>query len=152
VASIASTISLSLLGRAELGRSAAPVNGPSQWIWGRHAPYQNRFSLRYTIVGYAVHHGASVFWAVLFEKLRQHLSRDDELKPAVVPAVVTTAAAYTVDFHFTPERLTPGFEHRLSNHSLLIVYGTFALALATAALVADRRERHGGSRPRVKSS
>jgi len=61
VASIVSTISLAILGKAELDKSAAPVNGPSQWIWGRHAPYQNRFSLRYTVVGYAIHHVASIF-------------------------------------------------------------------------------------------
>ena len=31
-ASVLSTISLALLGKSELGRAAAPVNGPSQWI------------------------------------------------------------------------------------------------------------------------
>ena len=73
VASITSTVALSMLGKAELDKSAAPLNGPSQWIWGRHAPYQNQFSLRYTIVGYLIHHAASVFWATWYEKLRQRL-------------------------------------------------------------------------------
>ena len=63
VASITSTVALSMLGKAELDKSAAPLNGPSQWIWGRHAPYQNHFSFRYTVVGYLIHHAASVFWA-----------------------------------------------------------------------------------------
>jgi hypothetical protein len=39
-----------------------PINGSSQWIWGRQAPFENRFSVRYTIVGYAIHHAPSVFW------------------------------------------------------------------------------------------
>jgi hypothetical protein len=135
VASVASTISLSMLGKAELDRSAAPVNGPSQWIWGRHAPYQNRFSLRYTIVGYLIHHAASVFWALWYERLRQRLPVAKNAAAELAPAVAIAAAAYIVDFHLTPQRLTPGFEHRLSKRSLLTVYGTFALGLAAMALL-----------------
>lgn len=135
IASIASSISLSILGKAELGDSAAPMNGPSQWLWGRHAPYQNRFTLRYTIVGYVIHHAASVFWAIWYERLRRRFAPARTVTAVLAPAVIATAAAYTVDFHFTPKRLTPGFEHRLSKPSLLIVYGTFALGLAAAALV-----------------
>lgn len=142
VASIASTIALSILGKTELGKSAAPVNGPSQWIWGRHAPYQDRFSLRYTIVGYAVHHAASVFWAIWYEKLRQRFAPAKSTAAVLAPAVATTAAAYAVDFHFTPKRLTPGFEHRLSQPSLLIAYGTFALGLAAMALIERNQPRH----------
>lgn len=135
IASIASTIALSILGKAELGKTAAPINGPSQWIWGRHAPYQDRFSLRYTIVGYAIHHAASVFWALWYEKLRQRMGPPESAASALAPAVITATAAYAVDFHFTPKRLTPGFENRLSQRSLLMVYGTFALGLGATALV-----------------
>jgi len=145
-ASIASTICLSLLGKAELNRLAAPVNGPSQWIWGRYAPYENRFSLRYTIVGYLIHHAASVFWATLYEKLRQRMARADAAAAVIMPATATTTAAYIVDFHLTPKRLTPGFEHRLSKGALLMVYGSFAIGLAAVAL-ADRYRRDARSRP-----
>ena len=148
-ASIASTVCLSLAGKAELNRLAAPLNGPSQWVWGRHAPYENRFSLQYTIVGYLIHHAASVFWAILHEKLRQRMARADAATAAIVPAVATTTAAYIVDFHFTPKRLTPGFEHRLSRGALLMVYGSFAIGLAAAAL-ADRYR--GGVRSTRSSS
>jgi hypothetical protein len=145
VASITSTVALSMLGKAELDRSAAPLNGPSQWIWGRHAPYQNRFSLRYTIVGYLIHHSASVFWAIWYEKLRQRLPPAGNAVAVLAPAVVITTAAYAVDFHFTPQRLTPGFEHRLSKRSLLTVYGAFALGLAATALI----DRYSRSRERA---
>lgn len=138
VASIVSTIALSILGKAELGKFAAPVNGPSQWIWGRHAPYQDQFSLRYTLIGYGIHHAASVFWAIWYEKLRQQLPPAESAATVLAPAVATTAAAYAVDFHFTPQRLTPGFEHRLSQRSLLIVYGTFALGLAVTVLLSRK--------------
>ena len=141
VASVVSTVALSILGKAELGKSAAPINGPSQWIWGRHAPYQDDFSLRYTLIGYAIHHAASVFWAIWYEKLRQQLPPAESAAAVLAPAVATTVAAYAVDFHFTPKRLTPGFEHRLSQRSLLIVYGTFALGLAAAVLFVRKPPR-----------
>ena len=135
VASIASAIVLSLRGKAELGKSAAPVNGPSQWIWGLHAPYQDRFTLRYTVVGYGIHHVASVFWAIWYEKLRHQFPPAETTTAVLAPAVATTAAAYAVDFHCTPKRLTPGFERRLSQRSLLMVYGAFAIGLAATALM-----------------
>lgn len=138
VASIASTICLSLIGKAELNKAAAPINGPSHWIWGRYALYEDRFSLRYTVVGYLIHHAASVFWALLHEKLRQRKARADTVAAVILPAVVTTTAAYIIDFHFTPKRFTPGFEHRLSKGGLLMVYASFALGLAAAAFAADQ--------------
>jgi hypothetical protein len=91
-------------------------------------------------VGYAIHHAASIFWAILHEKLRPRLSQTGSKTAAIAPAIVTTAAAYVVDFYVIPKRLTPGFEHRLSKRSLFMVYGTFALGLATVALM----DRHGG--------
>lgn len=149
VASITSTISLSVLGKTELGDSAAPMNGPSQWIWGKHAPYQNRFTLRYTIIGYVIHHAASVFWAIWYERLRQRITSTKTGSAVLAPAVMTTVAAYVVDFHFTPKRLTPGFERRLSQRSLLIVYGTFALGLAATALLGrwPARQAHTRKKP-----
>ena len=151
VASVASTIALSLLGKAELGKSAAPVNGPSQWIWGRHAPYQDRFSLRYTIVGYAIHHAASVFWAIWYEKLRQRFTPAKNIPAVLAPAVAAATAAYAVDFHFTPRRLTPGFENRLSQRALLMVYGSFALGLAATVLV-DRYCKPRGTVRRISKT
>jgi hypothetical protein len=140
VAGIVSTIFLAILGKTELGKPAAPVNGPSQWIWGKHAPHENRFTLRYTVLGHMVHHASSIFWAVLYERLRQRLWKEQK-PPAIAPALITTAAAYVVDFHVVPERLTPGFERRLSKRSILLVYGSFALGLAMVALVDRNGER-----------
>ena len=140
VASIASTVSLLVLGRVELSETAAPLNGPSQWIWGMRAPFQNHFSFRYTLAGYAIHHAASVFWAILYERLRQHLLQGTQgkNKSILAPAAVITTAAYVVDFNLIPKRLTPGFEKRLSKRGLFIVYGTFALGLAAGAWIGTR--------------
>ena len=125
-ASIASTLVLAALGRRELGRGATPLNGPSQWVWGRHAPHADGFSSRHTVVGYAVHHFAATFWAVLFEKLR----------PARAPlaaAIATAAVAHVVDFRVVPERLSPGFQKRLSRNAVAWSYVAFAIGLAAAA-------------------
>ncbi|PTR17212.1 hypothetical protein C8R31_101371 [Nitrosospira sp. Nsp2] len=125
---------LRFLGKSELNRSAAPVNGPSQWVWGRHAPFKNSFSLKYTVLGYAIHHAASVFWAILHEKLQEGFKAKN-CTAVIAPALAATAAAYVVDFYVAPKRLSPGFEHRLSKRALFIVYGSFALGLAGVAFL-----------------
>ena len=142
-ASILSAISLAVLGKSELNRSAAPVNGPSQWVWGRHAPFKNRFSLKYIVLGYAIHHAASVFWAMLHEKLQERFKAKD-CAAVIAPALAATAAAYVVDFYVAPKRLSPGFERRLSKRDLFIVYGSFALALAGVTLI-RRADKPPGS-------
>ena len=49
------------------------------------------------------------------------------------------------DFRFTPDRLTPGYEHRLSRKALAATYAVFAVGLALGALLTTRR---GSARPR----
>jgi hypothetical protein len=116
-----------------------------------HAPHQDHFSLRYTIVGYGIHHATSVFWALWYEKFRQQLPPVKSATTVLAPAIATAAAAYAVDFHFAPKRLTPGFERRLSQRSLLMVYGAFALGLAATALM-DLHSSSGPNRPRTTFS
>jgi hypothetical protein len=133
VASALSAIVLAICGRLELRDAWAPLNGPSQWLFGTHAARQDGFSARYTLTGYAIHHVASVFWAHLFERLRTHRSRS-----AGPPAIATAALACAVDLRFTPRRLTPGFERRLSPKSLALVYVAFAFGLAAGTALRER--------------
>ena len=83
--------------------------------------------MRYTLTGYAIHHVASVFWALIFERWRAKRGA------LMVPAAGTSALACFVDYRLTPRRLTPGFERRLSRKSLALVYFAFAIGLAAAA-------------------
>lgn len=131
-ASVASTFALLWCGRREVNDGAAPLNGPSQWIWGTHAPYCSGFSVRHTVVGYAIHHLASIFWAVAFERFRP---TGWEAMPAVAAAALTSVTASIVDYQFTPRRFRPGFEKRLSRSSLTLVYAAFAAGLAAAAIM-----------------
>jgi len=47
--------------------------------------------------------------------------------------------AALVDLRLVPERLTPGFERRLSRRSLAWTYVGFGAGLALAGLLAQRR-------------
>jgi hypothetical protein len=138
-ASIVSTAVLVARGRRELDAPAAPVNAPSQWVWGLHAPYVDRPSLRHTAVGYAIHHLASVFWACFYEYAIARRRARDPLTVVKIAAGSTAAAAF-VDYCLTPERLEPGFQKRLSTRSLVMVYGGFAAGLALATLAGSLRK------------
>ncbi|MFO1396551.1 MAG: hypothetical protein U1F48_05765 [Burkholderiales bacterium] len=142
VASIVSTLVLVACGRREHDDAAQPMNGPSQWVWGRSAPYAAGFSARHTVVGYAIHHAMSILWAVLFERYRPR--REAAMAATATAAAATAAVAAAVDFRIVPKRLSPGFEARLSRPALLAVYAGFAVGLASAACwrasgLSDRR-------------
>jgi hypothetical protein len=139
MASLASAIALAMLGKAEIDNPVAPINGPSQWIWGRFAPYRNRFTARHTVIGYLIHHAASVFWASLYERWRGANSCvNDSASVVAQQAAAISAVALFVDYRLTPKRLTPGFEKRLSRRSLFAVYAAFALGLAIGTKLNDR--------------
>ena len=139
IASLTSTMALSALGKSEIDDSVAPINGPSQWIWGRLAPYRNGFSTKYTAVGYLIHHLASVFWAVLFERWRgRNPPARGSASSTVQQAAATSAMAFLVDYRLTPRRLRPGFEKRLSGRALFGVYAAFALGLALSTRLHHR--------------
>jgi hypothetical protein len=140
-ASVASAAALLLAGRHETGHPAAPVNAISHWVWDRPAYRQDRASLRHTLVGYLVHHGASVFWATLHAAAWAS-RREQRLPPAALASAAAAAAvACFVDFRMTPERLTPGYEHRLSRKAMAVVYVCFAAGLAAGAIAATPKRR-----------
>jgi hypothetical protein len=131
VASVLSTAALAMCGRLERGDTSGPVNGPSQWIFGRRAAYERGPSVRHTIVGYAVHHVAATGWSLLYEMWRGR-SRDS-MNARLARAGATAALACFVDYELTPKRFRPGFEVQLSKPAMFTVYGAFALGLALAA-------------------
>ena len=138
VASLVSTLTLAALGRRESGSALGPINAVSHWYWGRRATRQDGASLKYTLPGYLTHHGASVFWAVIFERLFGHRPRRDPVAALATGATVATLAA-VIDYTITPKRLTPGYEERLSIPSLVVVYTAFAVGLALTEVTRGRR-------------
>lgn len=144
VASLLSAAALAVAGRRENGHAAAPINAVSHWVWGRPALRANGNSLRHTLVGYGVHHAASVFWGTLHAWAWGCRPQAKRAMPAAAGAAATAAVACFVDYHLTPERLTPGFEHRLSSKALLAVYACFALGLAIGSIESRHMARPTG--------
>jgi hypothetical protein len=141
-ASISSAVALSICSRIDEGSYAGGLNGPSQWLWGEAEAYTREASVRHTAVGYAIHHVTSVFWATLYERTFGESNGGKTALRRCAEAAVSSAGAYVVDYYLTPPRLRPGFEKHVSTPSMFVVYGAFALGLAAASIIRDRRS-HG---------
>lgn len=138
MAAVASTLALAALGRHAAGAALAPINAVSHWFWGERATRQDDASLKYTLPGYLTHHAASIFWALLFERLFGRRAAQGPTSALATGAAVATLAA-TVDYTITPKRLTPGFEARLPVPSLVVVYAAFAVGLALTGMTRGLR-------------
>jgi hypothetical protein len=121
-------------GLSDSGAAAAPFNAVSHWLWGRTALHRNAPSWRYTALGAATNFGASFFWAALHALLKRRTPAQ-----AALGAIGVSALAAVVDLRVVPERLTPGFEHRLSQRSLLLFYTAFAAGLLLGSALEQRR-------------
>jgi hypothetical protein len=139
LASLASAVALVEAGQRELDAPAAPVNAISHWLWQRRSFREDGVSRRFTLTGYLIHHAASIFWATLHARAWGRRRQAAQPGPAIAGAAVTAAVACFVDYRLTPERLTPGFEHRLSSRALVGVYACFALGLALGSIAARTR-------------
>lgn len=69
-ASIASTGALALAARAEGKDVWQPINATSHWRNGDEAAARRGIDGVHTVVGYATHHAACLFWALFFEAWR----------------------------------------------------------------------------------
>lgn len=143
-ASLASAAALALAGRREDGRAAAPLNAVSHWFFGRKAFRKDGPSARHTLTGYAVHHGASVFWATLHSRAWGMRQANKQPLRALAGGAAASALACFVDYRLTPQRLTPGFEQRLSRPALAAVYLCFGLGLAAGSMALRRRSAPSG--------
>ena len=140
-ASVASSVALAVCGRYEAGSSVAPTNAIIHWVWDREALFRKSPTLRHTVLGYAIHHASSTFWAVLYAWLHANRRPAQSVPAALSGAGIAAATACAVDYMATPRRLTPGFEHHLSKASLAAVYASFAIGLALGCAVANRAPR-----------
>jgi hypothetical protein len=134
VAAAATLAATALCGVARGAGPLAPVNATSHIVWGREAARADRPDVRHTLPGLALHFGACIFWAAVYESLPRHPMRG--------PA--TAALAYVTDYHVVPRRLTPGWEMRLPGRSLALVYAVLALSLPLGAVMRGRAR--GGAR------
>ena len=135
LASLLSTAVLAAAGLRQAGSAVAPTNAISHWLWGDESLRAQRPTLRHTLTGYLTHHLASVFWAAMYSRLHGHRAAAKALPQAVAGGIATSAAAYVVDYHLVPKRLTPGWEHRISPGAMVATYGALAAGFALGALL-----------------
>lgn len=128
--SVASALALLRAGRREAVGSLAPINAVSHWYWGDLALHRREADVSHTVLGYLTHHGASVFWATAHAVATYRSERSRTLPGIAASALATSAIACFVDYQLTPKRLTPGYEHELSQKALAGVYLAMAFGLA----------------------
>jgi hypothetical protein len=162
LASLFSTLVIARRSKADGGNLYCGTNATSHWIWGERAYHRKGVSVRYTLVGYLIHHICSVFWATIFTawrswRLTQRLKRNKSGGEVVVApppgkrslqrgrdlgeSFVMAALAATVDYTITPHRLRPGYERHLKRPSLVAVYAAFGLGLAAGTCCLDLYRR-----------
>jgi hypothetical protein len=136
VASLVSTAALAMLAKLEGKGAVQPLNATSHWLHGATAGDVRQADLRHTASGFATHHGASIFWATLFEALLQGRQRTSGDIAKYAALVAATAAA--VDYGLVPRRLTPGWEHAVSKSSMVGGFVAMALGLALGGIASSR--------------
>jgi hypothetical protein len=135
VASLVSTAALAVASRIETGHAPATLNATSHWVWGDGAAEFDGVDGAHTGAGMLIHHGASIFWAVLYERLAGATVERGALAPAVGAGLAGALLASFVDYACVPHRLSPGFELRLSRRSIAAGYLAFGAGLAVTSLL-----------------
>ena len=131
-ASLSSCLALAATARAEGRGALQPLNATSHWLHGPGATERRSADAEHTGVGYATHHAATFFWAVLFETWIE--SRPPSSVPQLArDAAIMSAVAAAADYVATPKRFTPGWEFVLSKRSMALAYAGMAVGLAAGA-------------------
>ena len=143
-ASAATTLTVALAGLAEQGSPFPALNSVSKMVHGNHAPWRNELSWKYTGTGALLNTAAMFSWAAVYAVLRGRRTRTDYVR-AVTAGAATSALAYVIDYHVVPDRFTPGFEKRLPDRSLGLIYAVLALGLAASELAQPDRVRKDAS-------
>ena len=93
---------------------------------------------RNTVLGFAIHMAASIWWAAFYEALLGERARRG--KPQALAAGAAIAAgAYVFDYFVVTPRFRPGFEAYLSGRSLFALYAALAGGFAASSVIQARR-------------
>jgi hypothetical protein len=129
-AAIATTAAIAACGQHEDASGWAPLNA----VRGDETALHATPSWKYSATGIGLNAAAMLLWGAVYACLARRDSTRST--PRALAAGLTTAAtAYVVDYHVVPERLTPGFEKRLSGGSMFVIFGSFATGLAVGDLL-----------------
>lgn len=134
VTTAATTATVCLLSSRDTGHPAAALNATSHILWGEKATGHDQWDVRHTLTGALLNAGAMGLWSAVMGLLPRPRSALGALRNGTI----VSALAYFTDYHVVPQRLTPGFEQRLSRKSLLSTYAVLAASLAFSGFVTRR--------------
>lgn len=126
---VATLVAAAVRGRIDSGNAVAPINATSHVVFGPEAGDVGVPDLKHTPLGVAINAGASVFWAAIYQQLFDRDGQRGGLITSVLGGAAVAALAYLVDYRLIPQRLTPGWEYRVSGRSLTMIFGAMALSL-----------------------
>ncbi|MEM8512536.1 hypothetical protein RCH14_001852 [Massilia sp. MP_M2] len=138
--SIVSTVAMALVAKKETGSPYAATNAVSHYVHGRKASFRDRFSLRYTVPGLLIHHASATVWALVFERVMGGVLDQKNPSAVLASAAATSAFAAFTDHKLAPRPLQPGYQKRLSNKSLGVVYTSIAVGMALGSMFLRRNQ------------
>lgn len=121
------------------------MNAVTHIVDGGEPPSHDGRHRRNTLLGFAIHTAASIWWAVFYEALFGAQARRS-LPRALAAGAAVSAVAYVVDYRVVGPRLRPGFEAYLSGRSLFAMYAALAAGFAGASHFHARRRPVVGER------
>lgn len=145
-AALFSSAALAWRARVETGSPWTGFNAVSHVVHGKRALMVQRLTVSHTVLGAAVHGASAALWAVVFGWVAGRRRRPPTVPEVLLDAAAVTAVAAVVDLKLVPERLTPGFERRLSRPGLALTYGALALGLAVGGLAWCAAARRSAAR------
>lgn len=137
IASLASSVALSLLAKVEGKAAARPINATSHWLHGGAAAKVRGVDAEHTATGYLTHHGACVMWASIMQAVLAGRKNVSPSEIALTAAGVSALAA-AVDYGITPKRFTPGWEDVLTKKSMAAAYAAMAAGLAVGGILSSK--------------
>jgi hypothetical protein len=146
VACLATAATAAACGRAESRSALAPINAISHVVWGDEANQVLDADLKHTAPALAINEGASIFWATLYERFFGDAADKGDVARAFLGGGAIAALAYVTDYHVVPTRLTPGWENRLSEKSLALVYAALGLSFPVRGIIRRTLARRGEAR------
>jgi hypothetical protein len=137
---ILTTAAVSLAGYLENSNAAAPLNAVSHIPFGDESFRQDEPTLKYTATGSALNVAAVASWAAVYEMIFGKAARRGNVAAGILGGAAVAGLAYVTDYYIVPERLTPGFEKRLSGKSMFGIYALLAATLPLASLMTRSRD------------
>ena len=135
ISSVSTAATAAACGARDSGSAIAAVNAVSHIAWGREASDVRVVDVKHTVPGLLLNTGATIFWAAIYETIFGKAADRGQIGKAVLGGAAVSALAYVTDYHVVPKRLTPGWEERVSNRSLGVIYVVLALSLPARGLL-----------------